>query len=122
MVGFIYWNENPENEIKGDCVNRAIAYASGYSYDDITEKLYYTGKLLECDPLCVDCYEFLLTDYFGFEPIDCEGLILYEFAERHPVGLYLVRSNGHISVLDNYNVIDIWDCRDMLLTKAWKIL
>lgn len=122
MVGFEYWNENPNGEHKGDCVTRAIAYASGLPYEVVSEKLYHTGELLECDALCVDCYAFLLENYFEFTPIRCKGDTLYEFAEKHPTGLYLVRSNGHISVLDNYCVIDIWDCRDMVLTKAWKIL
>lgn len=107
----------------GDCVTRAISYASGYSYNKIQEKLYYVGKLLECDPLCVDCYDFLLTEYFGYQPIQCDGLSLIEFAEQHKDGLYLVRSNGHISILDDYCVVDSWDCRrDMVLTNAWRIL
>jgi len=121
MVGFRYWNANPDGIIENDCVCRAICYASGLSYETIEEKLYYIGRLLECDPLCVDCYAFLLTDYFGFEPIICNGEPLYEFAEYHPNGMYLVRSDGHISVLDNYAVVDHWDCRDMKLTNAWRI-
>lgn len=122
MVDFRYWNAQPDGIVQNDCVCRAISYASGLDYYKIEEKLYHIGKLLECDPLCVDCYDILLTDYFGYEPIDCEGLTLYEFAEQHPFGLYLVRSDGHISVLDDYCIIDIWDCRDMVLTNAWRIL
>lgn len=121
MVGFRYWNAQPDGLVQNDCVCRAISYASGIPYYTIEEKLYYIGKLLECDPLCVDCYAFLLTEYFGFNPIDCRGETLYEFAEENPHGLFLVRSNGHISVLDNYCVVDIWDCRDMELTNAWRI-
>lgn len=122
MVDFEYYNIQPEGIIQNDCVCRAISYATGLPYYKIEEKLYYAGKFLECDALCVDCYEILLTDYFGFKPIDCEGETLYEFAEEHPQGMYLVRSDGHISVLDDYCVIDIWDCRDMILTNAWKII
>lgn len=121
MVHFRYWNEQPDGLIQNDCVARAIAYASGLDYNKVAEKLYLTGELLECDALCVDCYSFLLDNYFEFTPIKCDGESLYEFAEKHPTGLYLVRSNGHISVLDNYCVVDIWDCRDMLLTNAWRI-
>lgn len=122
MVGFEFYNMNPEGDFTGDCVTRAISYASGYPYYKIQDKLYYVGRLLECDELCVDCYDFLLTKYFGYEPIQCDDVSLFEFAEHHKDGLYLVRSNGHISVLDNYCVIDTWDCRDMILTNAWKII
>lgn len=122
MVGFEFYNLNPDGELIGDCVCRAIAYATDYPYEIIQEKLYYVGKLLECDPLNVCCYDFLLTKYFGYIPITCNNIPLTEFAEHHKNGLYLVRSEGHISVLDNYCVVDIWDCRDMELTNAWKIL
>ena len=121
MTNFVFWNENPDGKIEGDCVTRAITFATGYPYEKVQEKLYYTGKLLECDALCVDCYDFLLTKYFEFVPILCQNQALYDFGEQHPYGLYLVRSNGHISVLDNNCVYDTWDCRDMKLTHAWKI-
>jgi len=122
MVGFVYWNEQPNGIVQGDCVVRAIAYASGLNYYDVEEKLFLVGELLDCDPLCVECYDFLLTHYFGYAPIKCHNVPLYKFAETHTDGLYLVRSNGHISVLDNNQVIDIWDCRDMRLTDAWRII
>lgn len=121
MTDFIYWNENPDGEHIGDCVTRAITFVTGYPYEKVQEKLFYTGKLLECDPLCVECYDFLLTKYFGFEPIICENEPLDDFADKHPTGLYLVRSRGHISVLNEGDVYDNWDCRDMVLTRAWKI-
>lgn len=121
MADFIYWNENPEGEIQNDCVTRAITFASGLPYEKVQEKLYYTGKLLECDPLCVECYDFMLTKYFEFEPIYAQNQTLRQFAEEHTSGLYLVRSMGHISVLENNVVYDTWDCRDMILTNAWKI-
>ena len=121
MTNFVYWNENPDGEHTGDCVIRAITYATGYPYQKVEEKLYYCGKLLECDPFCVECYSFLLTKYFEFEPILGVNEPLWAFADKHTSGLYLVRSRGHISVLNEGDVYDIWDCRDMILTNAWKI-
>lgn len=121
MAKYRFINVNPDGALTNDCVTRAISYASGLSYDEVVDKLYLTGELLDCDELCVGCYSFLLTNVLGFTPIKCEGMTLNEFADLHPRGLYLVRSNGHISVLNNFVVEDIWDCRDMILTNAWKI-
>ena len=121
MVGFRYYNNNPYGDKETDCVNRAIANVSGCTYQQIQDKLFYVGKLLECEYKCLCCYSFLVQDVLGYEPIKCRGLTLAEFAEEHPCGLYLVRSEGHISVLDNYVVEDIFDCRDMILTNAWRI-
>jgi hypothetical protein len=122
MVGYKFTNYNPYGDTEeNDCVNRAIANVSGLGYNEIKDKLFYVGKLLDCESKCVCCYGFLLNNVFGYEPIKCRGLTLYEFAEEHPYGLYLCRSEGHISVLDNYVVEDIFDCRDMILTNAWRI-
>lgn len=121
MAKFKFYNVNPDGALKNDCVCRAISYASGLPYDEVEHKLYLTGELLDCDELCVDCYSFLITDVFGFTPIKCNGLTLNEFADLYPRGLYLVRSSGHISTLNDFVVIDIWDCREMILTNAWRI-
>lgn len=122
MTRFQYWNENIDDEHIGDCVTRAITFSTGMPYDKVQEKLYYCGKLLECDPLCVTCYDFLLTKYLEFTPLDPNGMTLYEFGEAYPEGLYLVRSNGHISALFDGCVYDTWDCRSMKLTNCWKVL
>jgi len=118
---FKYWNENVEGKHIGDCVTRAITLASGLSYNKVQEKLFYTGKLLECDPLCVECYDFLLTKYLDFDRLYPLNETLWEFSSKHTRGMYLVRSRGHISVLLDNCVYDTWDCRDMVLTTAWKI-
>lgn len=121
MTKFVYWNENPDGEHIGDCVTRAITFATGLPYEKVQEKLYYCGKLLECDALCVDCYDFLLTKYFEFASVDAQGCTLDEFGSKYTNGLYLVRSRGHISALLDGVVYDTWDCRRMVLTNAWKI-
>lgn len=120
-VGFQYYNNNPYGDKENDCIIRAIARGTGLDYFDIEDKLFYVGKLLNCNRRYLTCYSFLLDKVFEFEPIECYGLTLEEFALRHPDGLYLVRSNGHISVLEDCVVYDLWDCRSMVLTNAWRI-
>lgn len=119
MVGFKYWNETPNGKHIGDCVTRAITFASGLPYEKVKEKLFYTGKLLECDPLCVNCYDFLLSDYFNFRRIRNINQPLWKFAEDHKKGMFLTRSNGHITLLNNYCVYDTWDSRNINLTDVW---
>lgn len=129
LLQFLSTGGNPQqiaqNMIRQNPQLRAIlnqARNSGMSYDKVQEKLYYCGKLLECDPLCVSCYDFLLTKYLEFTPLNPKGMTLYEFGDTHPKGLYLVRSNGHISALFDNCVYDTWDCRSMKLTNCWKVL
>ena len=116
---FEYLNVNPLDLEESDCVTRAISYASGYSYAEIQNKLYYISELLECDRLCVCCYQHLLSDVFKYAKICCRGMTVAEFAKRYPVGIYLIRMEGHLSVLVNGKIRDIWDCSDEILTDVW---
>lgn len=118
---FRYLNINPLGLKEEDCVTRAIALASGYSYAEIQDKLYYISELLECERLCVCCYQHLLTDVFKYDKVYCRGMTVAEFAALHPEGVYLIRMNGHLSVLINGVIRDLWDCSDEYLTDVWAV-
>ncbi|MCM1437807.1 MAG: hypothetical protein NC131_01155 [Roseburia sp.] len=75
-----------------------------------------------CDKLVVTCYDNLLEDYFGYKPVFVpQGITVGEFAKEHPKGVYLVRMEGHISVIMQGKSIDIFDCTDTPLTNAWRV-
>lgn len=122
MEDFEYINLNPMNLNESDCVCRAIALVSGRSYYDIQEKLELTAKLFECDMLTVCCYKNLLNYVFGYEPIKIEeGITVREFAQQNPQGVYLIRMNGHISVIWDSKILDTWYCGNREATHCWKI-
>ena len=121
MARFSYYNINPDGVRKNDCVTRAISLASGLDYKEVQEKLFYTAKLLNCEKLCVCCYRHLLDDVLKYRRVDCDGLMVGEFADTYPNGTYLVRMNGHISCIIDGTIYDIWDCRGEWLTDAWKV-
>ena len=118
---FRYLNLNPLDLEESDCVTRAIALASGYSYAEVQDKLYYISQLLECERLCVCCYQHLLSDVFKYDKVYCQGMTVAEFAELHPDGIYLIRMDGHLSVLVNGKIHDIWDCSNEILTDVWSV-
>lgn len=119
---FKYWNVNPQHKIENDCVTRAITEATGLPYEKVQEKLYYIGKLLECDSLCVCCYSFLLTYIFKFKQIlSAKGLKIKELCYEYPQGIYLVRVNQHLSVVENGVILDTWDCSNEIITDCWRI-
>ena len=119
---FRYLNLNPLSLTESDCVTRAISLASGYSYAEIQDKLYYISRLLDCEKLCVCCYQHLLDDVFKYNKVYCKGLTAREFAMQHPFGVYLLRMNGHLSTLVNGEIWDTWDCSDHILTDVWEIV
>lgn len=119
---FKYVNANPLGLEEEDCVTRAISLASGYSYAEVQDKLYYISQLFECERLCVCCYEHLLDAVFQYDKVPCGSMSVAEFAEFHPIGLYLIRMDGHLSVLHNGIILDIWDCRNEILTDVWCVV
>ena len=118
---FRYLNVNPLGIEEEDCVTRAISLASGYSYAAIQDKLQYISQLLECERLCVCCYQHLLTDVFKYDKVYCRDMTVAEFARLHPKGVYLIRMEGHLSVLVDGIIRDIWDCSQEFLTDVWYV-
>ena len=102
-------------------MTRAISFAVGIPYADVRKKLYHTSKLLNCEKLCVACYRHLIEYVLGCRPVDCRGLTVGEFAEMHPIGTYLIRISGHITVVKNGKCYDIWDCTKEMCDVAWKV-
>lgn len=121
MSRYIYHNQNPDSRRISDCVTRAISFASKIPYDVVRTKLYHTAKLLNCEKLCVCCYRHFLDDVLKYRRVNCDGMSVGEFADIYPKGVYIVRMGGHISVIRNNCVYDIFDCRRELVTDAWKV-
>ena len=121
MSKYIYYNRNPDGNKENDCVTRAISLATGFPYSKVRKKLFHIAKLLDCEKLCVCCYKHLIEDVFKFMRVNCDNLSVGEFADLHPYGTYLVRVDGHISTIINNSIYDIFDCRDMIVTDAWKV-
>lgn len=103
-------------------MTRAIALASGYSYSEIRDKLYYVSQLLECDELCVCCYQHLLDNVFGYSRLPIKGTeTVDEIALQYPNSVLLIRVKGHLTCVIHGDIYDIWDCGDEIADIVWVI-
>jgi len=116
-----YLNMNPLSLLEEDCVNRAISLASGMSYAEIQDKLYYVSRLLGLPYNCICSYSFLLDDIFLFSRVNGSGITIGEFAYENPYGVYLVRAKGHLTCIINGVIYDIFDPSDMIITDCWYV-
>ena len=121
MARFVYYNRNDDKVSRNDCVTRAISLAGDLPYNTVRRKLRYTARLLGCEKLCVSCYEFFIREVLGGTPVNCEGMSVDDFAQLHPYGTYLLRMDGHITTLIDNTVYDIFDCRAIKITNAWRL-
>ena len=118
-MSFKYLNVNPLSLREQDCVTRAISTISGYSYAEIQDKLYYISQLLECEKLCVCCYQHLLDDVFCYERIPIRDYTVGEIADMYPDCKLLIRTEGHLTCVVYGVIRDLWDCSNEIADIIW---
>lgn len=121
MSEFIYHNENPKRKLNAnDCVTRAITFATDMPYEEVSRKLWLTADLYNCDRLCKFCYSNFINNVLKYKEVNCDRLTIGEFADLHPYGTYLIRIEGHLTVIRDGVLHDLWDCRRELCDTVWK--
>lgn len=124
---FTYHNENPKHlKSAGDCVIRAIAYATRIGWDETLGSLYKIGFKMKRLPNDDKVFEQYLSN-LGYSKQsqprkpDNTKYTVKEFAKKYPKGTYIVRMAGHLSVVDNGKIIDTWNCGYKCVGNYWKI-
>ena len=122
MARYQFLNVNPLGEIDEDCVCRAISLALNEDYYKIQEKLYLVAKLFECEYLCICCYKYLLDNVYDLKRIEeVKGMTVEEFANYFPIGIFIVRVEGHLTCVIDNNIMDIWNCKDEVVDLVWEV-
>lgn len=117
-----YFNVQPLGIEEEDCVCRAITLALNEEYYQIQNKLYLIADLLECEMLCVCCYQHLLDDVYKLERVNgYKGCCVKHFVEDHPHGVYIIRIEGHLTCCVEGCIYDIWDCTEKIIDIIWEV-
>ena len=119
---YTYLNVQPLGIEEEDCVCRAITLALDEEYYQIQNKLYLIADLLECEMLCVCCYQHLLDDVYKLKRVEgYKGCCIKHFVEDHPHGIYIIRIDGHLTCCYEGCVFDIWDCTNKIIDIIWEV-
>ena len=121
-MAYKYTNLNPLDLNESDCVTRAISLASGYSYAEIQDKLYYISELLDCEKLCVCCYQHLLDNVFRYERLPVRNYTVGELSEMYDDCILLIRIEGHLTCAVYGTIRDTWDCSNSYADIAWLVV
>lgn len=122
MSRFKFVNVNPLDSIEEDCVCRAITNAIGEDYYTVKRRLYLVAELFDCDMLCVNCYKFLLDEVYKLDRLDeFSGMTINEVLEHLQKGTFLIRVDGHLTIIRNGAIEDIWDCGEEQVRVIWCI-
>ena len=114
-----FYNANSKGNYVNDCVVRAISVAEGKSWDETYDEL---SDLAQEQGNILDDVEFV-EDYLDkrYDRQCHKSKTVGEFAAEYPVGICLVTMEGHITVVIDGTVFDIFDCRPKRMWCSWKV-
>lgn len=120
---FKFYNANPDNHLVIDCTVRAISKVTGQSWDMTYIGLANKGLDMRDMPSSNAVWGSYMRD-LGFvrQPIpntcpDCYSV--YEFAEDHPRGTFLLATGDHVVAVVDGDYYDTWDSGDAIPIYYW---
>ena len=135
---FHYHNENPRNKITGDCVVRAIATATGFTYESVVMDLAELQAKTGYSGVTPDGYGRYLeqlgwikhkqprkwdnTKYTGEE--FCKELLRYDSEIDSGNNMHRLIANiggGHVVAIIEGQVYDTWDSTDGCIGNYWTL-
>ena len=124
-MSFRLYNNHPKGLKTNDCVVRAISKAFDKEYLEVRRELNKVKRELGFNSYKVS--EFIYKYLSDYERIKIKAekgkprVKGYDFIEFYPKGTYIVSMAGHLSVIEDGVLYDLWDCRYRSVYTAWKV-
>ena len=123
-MSFIYTNPNPQKNIVGDCVIRAISIASGKSWDDVFLDLMVQSYMMKDIPSSNSVWGAYLHNN-GYQrkviPNTCpDCYTISDFTHDYPNGVYIAHTGTHVVAVINGDYYDTWDSGNEVPMFYWK--
>lgn len=123
---FIEFNNNPKNNRTGDCLIRALSFASDKKWEDVYSELAVLGienALMINDKSNYETY----LKQLGFEKQekprrrDNTKYTIEEFSEEIAEcnKIYIIQILGHMTVIKNKILYDTTNCEQSLVENVW---
>ena len=110
---FVYYNPNPSGKNAGDCTVRAIAKATGMSWQEAYLALAIQGYL-DGDMPSANAVTTAHLKKNGFRrrtiPDECpDYYTITDFCKDHPKGTYIIGTGSHLTTVIDGDLWDSWD-------------
>lgn len=120
---FINANVNPASNIVGDCVVRAIAFATNQDWDSVYLWLCLQGYVMKDMPNSNNVWGVYLRTR-GFErhiiPNTCpDCYTVRDFCHDNPTGSFVLATGSHVIAVVNGDYYDTWDSGDEVPIYFW---
>lgn len=118
-------NPNPLGKQANDCVVRAIAVATERSWQDVYADLCREGRRM-CDMPSSNSVWSTYLEGEGFEqfllPESCPRCVTVRaFADRFPIGTYIIGTGNHAVTVIDGDYYDSWDSGDEVPAYFWRV-
>lgn len=115
-MGYVFKNENPLKKMVDDCVIRALATATGKSWDEVASEL-FIEQLNQKDLQNANSVWSVVIEKNGFvkKNLPCTYSSCYtvrQFANEHPHGIYVLGDGAHAVVCIDGYYVDTYDSGD----------
>lgn len=118
-MSYKYYNANPKDNDISDCTCRAISLVENTTWDETYKKL---STLARKKGLMMDSVDFIEEYLDNRYPRQCHySKTIGEFIEEHPIGKYLITTEGHITACINGICYDTFDPSNRIMRCAWTI-
>ena len=112
-MSYVYYNPNPNSKSVGDCVVRAIAKATGRSWDQAYLELCIQGFLMKDFGDSNQVWDSYLRGC-GFKrriiSNTCPNCYtIMDFCYDHPFGIYVLATGNHVVAVIDGEYYDSWD-------------
>lgn len=121
-MSYIYFNNNPLGKSTGDCTVRALSCAMNNSWDDTYMDLVNEGYRQADMPSCNSVIASYLYNN-GFQKYNLPKNEFYsvkDFAESHPINLYVLATGNHFITVRDGDYYDAWDSGNEIPVAYWK--
>lgn len=122
-MAYKYYNANPFNNRKSDCVVRAISLLTDESWDDIYIDLSLQGFLSKDIMTANNVWGDYLkqrgySKFVCMSDYDCPTIA--EFSEEFSKGKYLACTGSHVVAVVDGTYYDTWDSGDEIVDYYWR--
>lgn len=123
---FHFHNENPKGRRTGDCVIRAIARATGDSWEDTLMGLTIVGCEIKSEPAYKDCFDAYLQRkgwIKGKQPRKPDGTkyTVGEWCREKRPKRMIVNVSNHLTCIIDGKCNDIWNCTGKTVLNYWTL-
>lgn len=111
-MAFLFCNPNPQKNLVGDCVIRAVSLATDTSWEDTYLALSVQGYKM-CDMPSSNAVwgQYLIEQGFTRHLVSetCTDCTIANFVDEHRNGTYVLATGTHVVTAKDGDYMDTWD-------------